>query len=87
MIKELSPKNCEASGLGFMNTINSFGPAMYLMLVSMTLDWAWDGRVVDNSPYYSLNNYYIAMGVLLFAFVLAMILLPFIKETFCKNKY
>ena len=50
------------------------------------LDVRWDHTIVNALPIYSKNDYLLAMSIMPIAFVLAILVVFKIKETYCKPK-
>lgn len=81
--KELCSKHYVATGLSFMNMMNMIGIAIVNPLVGWLLDKAWNGRIENDVHIYSLGAYQAALSILPSAIFLALIILPFIRETYC----
>jgi MFS family permease len=62
------------------------GGAVFQPIVGWLLDKNWDGTLINNVRIYSVTDYHQAFFVLILGFILALILLLFIKETFAKPK-
>lgn len=87
MIKEIScQKNC-ATALSFMNMMNMLGITISQPLIGYLLDKFWLKENLMNAdiatPTYSAAHYAKAISVLPVSMFLAILLLPFIKETYC----
>lgn len=61
------------------------GGAVFQPVVGWLLDKGWDGTLVNGVPLYSVADYHRAFMVLPLGFVLALILLVFIKESYGKQ--
>ncbi len=85
LIKETNPLHLGATSLGFMNTLNMVGPTVFQPLVGYLLDLAWTGELVDGTRFYSVASYTIALSVLPTCLLLSILLIPFIKESYCKQ--
>jgi len=85
IVKELCDKRYVATGLSFMNMMNMIGIAIAQPLVGAILDKLWDGTMADGVRVYPLHAFYTALAILPIGFVVALLILPFIKETHCKN--
>ena len=44
----------------------------------------WVGEQVNNVRIYSLNAYYIGLAILPIGIFLALLILPFLRETYCR---
>ncbi len=62
------------------------GGAVFQPVVGWLLDLGWDGTKVAGVPQYSLHNYHMAFLVLPLGYVLALLLLCFIKDSYGKQK-
>lgn len=83
IVKESSPPEQTATALGFMNMMNSIGPAFIQPLVGFILDYLWNKEMLNGVPHYSLIDYKIALSVIPVGLLLALLTLPFIRETYC----
>ncbi len=91
IIKEIScKKNC-ATALSFMNMMNMAGIAIAQPLIGVILDKLW---YMDNinliqtqtlTRSYELSHYIVSISLLPAGMLLAIFLLPFIKETYCTS--
>lgn len=82
--KELCSKHYVATGLGFMNMFNMIGIAFAQPFIGYILDKMWQGDLVNNVRIYSLDAYYIGLSILPIGILLALLLLPFLRETYCR---
>ena len=82
--KELCSKHYVATGLGFMNMFNMIGIAFSQPFIGYALDKMWVGEQVNNVRIYSLNAYYIGLAILPIGIFLALLILPFLRETYCR---
>jgi len=85
MIKEGFPLLLTATVLGFMNTFDSICEALTEPLIGMLLDLVWNGHIVNGIHYFTVDGYQIALALLPVYLIIALILLIFIKETYCQN--
>lgn len=85
VVKEINPLIISGTALGFMNTVNSLGGAILQPIIGHLLDKVWDGTLHNGTPHYSLQNYHFALMSLVGVLLLAVICIPFIKETHCKQ--
>lgn len=84
--REITPPQFTATGVGFMNMVNMLGIPVAQYAIGLTLDKIWSGQVDANGlRIYSVANYETAMVILPIAFACALLLLPFIKETYCRQ--
>lgn len=83
--RELYPMETSGTALGFMNMLNSFGPAVFSPLVGLILDLSWQGQqTAAGIRHYSPVNYDIALSILPICLLIALILIPFLQETHAK---
>lgn len=85
MIREIDPTNCPGTAMGFMNMFNMLGGAFIQPLVGWILDLCWDGTITNGIHLYSIKGYYIALALLPISILLALLILPWIKETYCQQ--
>jgi MFS family permease len=62
------------------------GGALFQPVVGWFLDKGWDGTKVNHVPFYSLADYHSAFIVLPIGFIISLVLLLFIKDSFAKQK-
>lgn len=82
--KELCSKHYVATGLGFMNMFNMIGIAFSQPFIGYVLDRMWTGELINNVRIYSLESYYIGLAILPIGMFLALLILPFVRETYCR---
>jgi MFS family permease len=83
--KELCSKRYVATGLSFMNMMNMIGIAIAQPVIGLILDKLWQGEIVDKVRVYPLEAYHIGLALLPAGMFISLLLLPQIRETFCKN--
>jgi MFS family permease len=84
--KEISCKSYVATSLSFMNMMNMVGVALAQPFIGRVLDLLWSGTIKNNVRIYSIKDYSISISVLTVGIAIAAIILPFIKDTYCKPK-
>lgn len=84
LAKELCNQKYVATALSFMNMMNMVGIAIVQPAVGFILDGLWSGQMADQVRVYTVANYQIALGVLPAGMLIALLLLPLIRETYCK---
>lgn len=87
MIREINPLVFAGSVLGFMNTFDSLWEAITEPFVGKLLDLSWSGALQGSVRIFSVYEYRLGLSSLSIYLILALGLLFFIKETFCKQKY
>lgn len=83
--KELCNKKYVATGLSFMNMMNMIGIALAQPLIGFVLDRMWQGELNGNVRIYPLEAYYTGLAILPIGMLIALIILPKIKETYCQS--
>ncbi|MGD9592679.1 MAG: MFS transporter [Candidatus Berkiella sp.] len=85
IVREINAPLLTGTAIGFINTLNNASGALAQPVVGKLLDKQWDGVVMANgNPLYTLKMYNEALLFLPICLILALILIPFIKETFCR---
>ena len=83
--KELCNQKYVATGLSFMNMMNMIGIALAQPLIGLILDKMWQGEMLGTVRLYPLIAYQTALGILPLGMIIALIILPNIKETYCQS--
>jgi sugar phosphate permease len=83
--REINPPETNATALGFVNTLNSLGAALAQPFIGLMLDWTWTGGMVEGVRQYSVSSYNIALLTIPICIGISILILPFIKETHCKQ--
>lgn len=83
--KELCNKKYVATGLSFMNMMNMVGIALAQPLIGYILDQMWGGQLSGTVRIYPLVAYQTALGLLPAGMLIALLILPKIKETYCQS--
>jgi MFS family permease len=83
--KELCNKKYVATGLSFMNMMNMVGIALAQPLIGFILDRMWQGELEGTVRVYPLSAYHTALGILPLGMLVALLILPKIKETYCQS--
>lgn len=86
MIRELNSLALAATVIGFMNTFDTIMEAFTHPLIGVVLDKYWSGQMLQGSRVFSLNDYHAALFILPAYLVLGLILLIFVKETYCQQQ-
>lgn len=85
IIREINPYRLNATSIGFMNTFNMLTGAIMQPLVGLILDLTWHGVMKNGIREYSVGSYQTGLILLPIGLLIALITLPFIKETYCKQ--
>lgn len=83
--KELCSQHYVATGLSFMNMMNMIGVALAQPVIGYILDFLWTGEMNGTVRAYSLSSYTIALSSLPVGMVISLLLLPFVRETYCTS--
>lgn len=87
IMKEISKPSITTASMGFMNTLNMLGGAIFMPFAGMILDNLWQNTFENGVRIYSVSNYQTAFAILPVLYLSALILLCIIKETNCKCLY
>lgn len=83
--REINPPETNATALGFVNTLNSLGGALAQPFIGLILDMQWAGQMSDEGVrQYSVGNYHAALATVPICIAISLIILPLIKETYCR---
>ena len=85
MICEVNHLILAATAIGFMNSFDAALGALTDPLIGKFLDLGWTGKMLDGARVFSVDNYHNAMLVIPFYLFVSLILLFFIKETYCEQ--
>lgn len=85
MIRELFPMVLVATVLGIMNTFDSVCEALFEPFVGALLDMTWAGAILNGIHQFSLQGYHTALLMLPLSLILALVMLIFVKETYCRT--
>lgn len=85
MAREIHPLMFAATVLGFVNTFEPLCTALSEPLIGKILDLGWNGVLENKVRIFSVHDYRIALSLLPIFFIIALYLLHFIKETYCKQ--
>lgn len=84
--RETTPSETNATTMGFVNTLNTLGGALAAVGIGFLLDSQWSGQMIAGSHAYSIAAYHYALAILPMAIGLSIIVLFFVKETYCKQQ-
>jgi MFS family permease len=85
IMREISPHYANATALGFMNMLNMVGGAAGQPLVGLILKAFWTGEMHEGVRIYSTSSYHIALTALPVMMGISLLILPFIRETYCRS--
>lgn len=84
LVRELNPPETCGTAIGFINTLNMVGGAAAQPFVGFLLDLHWNNQLENGVRIYSVENFHFALIAMPISIGIAILLLPFIKETYCK---
>lgn len=84
-ICEIIPTSMSGLTLGLTNMTVMLSGVIFQPFIGWVLDKAWDGKIVQGLPFYTLENWKIALSSIPICLFLALFLTYFIRETFAKN--
>ncbi len=87
MIREINAPIVAATAIGFMNTFDAFLGAISDPITGKFLDLGWTGKMVDGARVFSVETYKWTLTTVPIYLILAVVLLFFINETYCKTSY
>jgi MFS family permease len=87
MIRELHPLVLTATVLGFMNTFDSICEAITEPFIGKLLDLNWSGTYENGARSFTLHDYHLGLTALVIYLALSLVLMIFIKETYCKSRH
>ncbi len=86
MIRELHPLIFTGTVLGFMNTFDSICEAISEPFIGKLLDLNWAGTYKNGARSFSLQDYHYSLLALSIYLIIALFILFFIEETYCKQR-
>lgn len=76
------------TAIGFNNMAVVAGGAIFQPFVGVLLNEAWNGKIINNIPFYSVYDYRIAMLILPVCSMVAVLMgSKFLRESYCKPQY
>lgn len=81
-IREIHPLIFAATVLGFMNTFDSICEAISEPFIGKLLDLGWDGKLQNGARIFPVHDYHLALSMLPLYFLIALIILFFVDETY-----
>ncbi len=85
IIRESNPHQINATSIGFMNAFNMLTGAILQPLIGLILDLTWHGTLKGGVREYTVSSFQIGLVLLPIGLLIAIICLPFIKETYCRQ--
>ena len=85
MVREVNLLILAATAIGFMNTFDALLGALTDPFVGWLLDKGWQGDMQGQARVFPVSAYHWGMSVLVLYLIVALCLLPLIKETYCQQ--
>jgi MFS family permease len=85
-IRESVPAHLSGTAIGLCNMGVMIGPMVLQPAVGWVLDRLWQGQLVDGVRIYDLSAYQAGFSLMVAWLVLALILVLFTKETYCRGQ-
>ena len=82
--KESVPAHLSGTATGVTNMGVMMGPTLLQPAIGWVLDQQWTGRLEEGVRIYSLDAYQAGFGLMIVWAALAVLLLFFTRETFCR---
>jgi len=83
--KEFTPPSAAATMTGLLNATTMISTALMQFCVGWLLDLQWDGRIENGLRVYDARAYILAFTSIPAAQLLALVLVRFVPETFCRQ--
>ncbi|MDQ2993820.1 MAG: MFS transporter [Pseudomonadota bacterium] len=88
MVQDNMPPAVAGTAVGFNNMAIIGGGVVFQPLVGLLLDVQWNGKLVDNLPLYTVQNYRYALIIIPILGVMSILTALFVlKETHCTTQY
>jgi len=84
-ICEIIPSSMSGLTLGLTNMTVMLSGVIFQPFIGWILDKAWNGKIEQGLPFYTLENWKLALASIPLCLILALSLTYFIRETFTKN--
>lgn len=84
-ICEIIPSSMSGLTLGLTNMTVMLSGVIFQPLIGLALDKAWNGKIEQGLPFYTLENWKLALSPIPLCLFLAFLLTYFIRETFARN--
>ena len=85
--QEYNPTEISGTSIGFTNFFVMLSGAIFQPALGYVLDAVWSGRYMDDgTPFYSTEDYKMALTVVALGLLLAVFIVFFMKETYICNK-
>lgn len=85
LMREINPSQYSGTAIGWINMFNAMCGAFSEPLIGKLLDEGWQGTIRNGARVFSLLDYRLSLLVLPICLIIALVLLCFIKETYCRS--
>lgn len=85
IMRETNHPRYSATALSFINMLNMIGGALAQPLIGRVLDNRWAGQLLDGARVFSTVDYQFALSVLIGFLFMSLILLRWVRETYCHS--
>lgn len=84
IVREINAPMLTGTAIGLINTLNNLSGALAQPVVGVLLDRQSKGVLLEGQPMFSVEQYNNALLFLPICLLVALLLIPFIKETYCR---
>jgi sugar phosphate permease len=81
---EICPKSLSGTSMSFANMASVIIGAFFQPIIGWLLDLGWNGKMLHGAPWYSATDYRMAMLALPACFIVSIIFVLFLKESYQK---
>lgn len=81
---EINPRSVVGTSIAFANMMTVIIGAILQPIIGVLLDAFWDGKMIDDVPYYSAHDFKLVMLMMPIVLVIALTFSFFLKETYCQ---
>lgn len=85
VVRESHPSHFSGTSIGFVNMINTLGAAAAPTIIGILLDYFWSGDIKNHVHVYGAQDFNKAFTIIPIAIFMALLIIPMIKETYCKT--
>lgn len=80
LVAEYNPPQLTATAVSVISIMAQGGPVLYQNLFGSWLESGWDGKVIDNVPFYSTADYHHALWIIPIGFIIALVAVIVLRE-------
>ena len=82
---EINPREIAGTSVAFANMASVIIGALFQPIIGWILDLSWDGKMQNGVPLYSTHAFQLAFLILPICLAISVVLMFFVKETYCKG--